>query len=343
MKLRQTIEDFKVEEVNTFSLQDAGKYKLYLLEKRGMESFALLAYLSRENKIPNSSFGIAGLKDKHAVTRQYLTVPSEYEIKTLNEKNFNINFLGFVKSAVKIGDLAGNRFEITARDIKKDEIPGMDKKALSLKTMGVPNYFDSQRFGSVIKNKFIARSVVKKDYEEAVRLFLTGYTRHEKASVKQEKRYILENWDNIRDLNIKNRLFVKITDEYKKTGSWLCAYRKIPCNLREMFALAYQSYLWNECVRGVLKCTLDKKKLYGVEYKLGELLFYKNITPEELKKIPETFKTIGPGIKPSEFEEKIINKVLSKEGVAINDFDIKKETETFFGVFEITPPISQTL
>ncbi|ODS41948.1 MAG: tRNA pseudouridine(13) synthase TruD [Candidatus Altiarchaeales archaeon IMC4] len=334
MKLRQKIEDFRVEEVGTFGLQDTGKYKLYLLEKRGLESFALLSYLSKENRIPRNSFGFAGLKDKYAVTRQYLTVPSQYEIKTLNERNFNITLLGFVKSAVKIGDSAGNRFEITARDIKGEDLQEIDERASSLKTVGVPNYFDSQRFGSVVKNKFIARSIVKKDYEEAVRLFLTGYARREKAGIKHEKIHISKNWDNVSNLNIKNLLFARIIDEYKKTGSWLCAYKRIPCNLREMFALAYQSYLWNECVKLVLKCALNEKKIYGVEYNLGELLFYNDIGPDELKKIPETFKTICLGVKPSEFEEKIINEVLSREGVTIDDFDIKKETEMFFGVYE---------
>ncbi|PKP52539.1 MAG: tRNA pseudouridine(13) synthase TruD [Candidatus Altiarchaeales archaeon HGW-Altiarchaeales-3] len=334
MKLRQVVDDFKVEELSDFKVSDSGKYKLYLLEKRSMESFALLGYLSRSNNIPVSGFGIAGLKDKHAVTRQYLTVPSRYEIKNPAEKNFNLNFIGFVDKAIEIGNLTGNRFEITARDIQKDELQSMNKKAGSVNAIGIPNYFDSQRFESVVKNKFIVKSILKKEYEEAVKIFLTRYARHESSKSKEEKRFIAENWSSLKNLNIKNPLFAKIVNEYRKTDSWLLVYKKIPLNLREIFTSAYQSYLWNECVKDVLRQTIDKKNLYGVEYAPGELIFYKNVSSDELKDIPATFKTISHDIKPSEFEEKIIDGVLSREGIGIEEFNIKKETENFFKVYE---------
>ena len=61
MKLRQAVDDFRVEELSGFK-SGSGKYKIYLLEKRSMESFALLGYLSGSNNIPVSWFGIAGLK-----------------------------------------------------------------------------------------------------------------------------------------------------------------------------------------------------------------------------------------------------------------------------------------
>jgi len=304
MKLRQAVDDFKVFELNDFKVSDSGKYKIYLLEKRSMESFALLGYLSKSNNIPVSGFGIAGLKDKHAVTRQYLTIPEQYEIKTPAEKNFNLNFLGFVDKALEIGDLAGNKFEITARDIKKDELQNVNKNADAVKVTGVPNYFDSQRFGSVAKNKFIVKFILKKEYEEAVKIFLTRYTRHESSKSKEEKRFISENWGNVRKLDIKNPLFAKIVNEYRKTDSWLSAYKKIPPNLREIFTSAYQSYLWNECVKQVLRQALDKNNLYGIEYNTGELIFYKNVSSGELAGIPVTFKTISHDVEPSESEKK---------------------------------------
>ncbi|MEK6868803.1 MAG: tRNA pseudouridine(13) synthase TruD, partial [Nanoarchaeota archaeon] len=105
-------------------------------------------------------------------------------------------------------------------------------------------------------------------------------------------------------------------------------------NLREIMVSAYQSYLWNECIKELLRRTVNKKSLYSISYNIGTLLFYRNLSEEEIKKIPLAFKTISEEIKPSNAEKEIMGKVLSKEGVSIQDFGIKKETGNFFKVHE---------
>ena len=334
MKLRQSIEDFKVEEINEFKLLNKGSHKLYLLEKKNMETFSLLKYLSKKNRIPADDFGIAGLKDKHAISKQYFTIPANYDIKTLKEQNFTISFLGFVNNPIKIGDLKRNMFEITVRDITKGEIDGIRQKAETIPLIGVPNYFDSQRFGSVIHKQFIAKSVIRKDYEDAVKLFLTQYTRHEKSKLKEEKRFMLKNWSSIKDIELQNQLFIEIIDEYKRTDSWLSAYKQIPRRLREMFLLAYQSYLWNECIKEVLRKLVKKEHLYPVQYNAGRLLFYKTLSEEKMKRIPSIFKTISHDITPTDFEKEIIDKVLSREILTLDKFDVKTETGNFFRAYE---------
>ena len=334
MKLKQLAEDFRVEEISKFNILKNGSYKIYLLEKKGLETFSLLSYLSRKNRIPASEFGIAGLKDRHAVTKQHFTIPSIYDIKTLNEKNFNISFLGYLDRKIGLGDLIANKFEITVRDIAKGELDGAYQKADTLAIIGVPNYFDSQRFGSVIDKEFIAKFVLKKDYESAVKIFLTKYTKFESKNVKEEKRKIAENWNSLSKVNIKNPVLAAIVNEYAKTRNWLDAYKKIPPNLREMFISAYQSYLWNECIKLLLIKAVNNKCLYSVPYNIGSLLFYKKLSEEELKIIPSAFKTISDEMELSELEKGIVSKVLSKEGISINDFSIKKATGNFFKAHE---------
>src|SRR3989338_4167384 len=335
MKLKQLPGDFKVEDISELSISKEKKgYKAYLLEKRGIETFSLLSYLSRKNNIPIKEFGIAGLKDRHAVTRQYFTIPLKYDIKTLHEKDFDITLLGYTDKGLKLGDLKGNKFEITARDIKKGELEGIINKAKNIAQIGVPNYFDSQRFGSVIGNEFIARHLIKKNYENAVKIYLTSYTKFESSKIKNEKRLILQNWGNFRKLKIRSRTLAVIIDEYQKSNSWLEAYKKIPSNIREIVISAYQSYLWNECIKRVLIGTINKKKLYSIPYSLGSLIFYKNLDENEMKKIPDMFKTISEEIKPNELELEVINRVLEKEGIAIEEFNIKKQTGNFFKVHE---------
>jgi len=217
MKIKQLPEDFKVEEISEFAIKERGNYKLYALEKKTIETFSLLRYLSKKDKIPVSEFGIAGLKDKHAITKQYLTIPSKYSLATLHENNFRLTFLGCLDKKIELGDLKGNKFEITVRDIKKGELDGINQKSKDIELIGVPNYFDSQRFGSVIGNQFIAKFLIKKNYEHAVKVYLTGFTKFESGKVKQEKRLILQNWDNLSKLKIENNLLAMVIGEYKKT------------------------------------------------------------------------------------------------------------------------------
>ncbi|MEK6876205.1 MAG: tRNA pseudouridine(13) synthase TruD [Nanoarchaeota archaeon] len=335
MKLKQLPEDFKVEEIASMNIsKDKKSYKVYLLEKNGMETFSLLAYLSKKNKIPVNYFGIAGLKDRHAVTKQYFTIPSQCELSALNENNLKITFLGYADKALELGDLIGNRFDIIVRNIRKGELDGIRQKAKNIGVIGVPNYFDSQRFGSVINNKFVAKFLLKKDYESAVKVYLTEFTKHESGKFKREKKLIAENWNNILSIKVENPSLARVVKEYKKTKSWLEAYKKIPPNLREIMVSAYQSYLWNECIKELLRRTVNKKSLYSISYNIGTLLFYRNLSEEEIKKIPLAFKTISEEIKPSNAEKEIMGKVLSKEGVSIQDFGIKKETGNFFKVHE---------
>jgi tRNA pseudouridine13 synthase len=334
MKLRQLPEDFVVEEISRFDISKSGNFKLYLLEKKCLETFSLLSYLSKKNNVPFREFGIAGLKDKHAVTKQFFTIPSKYDIKIADEENFKITLIGCVDQNIKLGDLQGNKFEITARDIKKGELSGISEKAKTIEAIGVPNYFDSQRFGSVIGSDFIAKFLIKKDYENALKIFLTEFTKYENRKIKDEKKLMLKNWENLANIRVKNKLFAGIIEEYKKTKSWLKAYKKIPSNLREMYVSAYQSYLWNECAKEILRRKVNSKYLYTIEYNIGKLLFYKRLSNEEIKQIPANLQTISENTKAEGIEKQVIEKILAKECVNISEFDIKKEIRNFFKSIE---------
>src|SRR5437762_1374590 len=69
--------------------------------------------------------------------------------------------------------IRGNRFRITLRAIKAAEIPGIEQTLVEIRSDGVLNYFDDQRFGSVGQNgKFVAKYMVLGQYEEALKLAL---------------------------------------------------------------------------------------------------------------------------------------------------------------------------
>ncbi len=337
----------KVSQSKEDSSQDK-KYKLYILRKKSLETFALLRYLSKNNNIPLKDIGFAGLKDKHASTMQHITIPSQYVLKTIKEKNFEIEFVGYVESPIRTGDLMGNKFTVVARGFSEKEIEKvkqtLSRRKRNIESYGIPNYFDSQRFGSVIHREFIAKYLMRKDYENAVKIFITKYTPSERAKSKNEKRKIEKEWDKILEgekIETKSNLFKLILNEYHASKDWLGAYKKIPRNLREMFVIAYQSYIWNECIKEAIREvvkedneTSNSLTSFGVQYNVGKMLFFECIEGAEKLALPRRFKTLSPKTGMSEYEEKIIKNVIQREGVKLSDFDIKKETGTFFSTLE---------
>ena len=335
MKLRQAPQDFRVEEVSDIkATQTELGFGLYLLEKRGLDTFTLLAYLSKRLGVPYKDFGIAGLKDRHAITKQFVTIPSVHKVGSLEEENFRLEHLGYVAKPIELGDLVANRFEITVRDLRKADLQGIEERTRDAQAFGFPNYFDSQRFGSVIHGEFIARHILKGDLERAVKIFLTGYTRAEKAKVKDDKRAILENWDDLGDIRPATGILARVVDEYRATKDWGKAFLAIPRNLRELYMSAFQSYLWNECIMAILTSKVRRERLFTVHYNLGELVFFKRLDEKELKDIPRTFKTVSHKVEPSVYEGQVIDAILKKEGLGLKDLNVKKRTGYFFKVYD---------
>jgi tRNA pseudouridine13 synthase len=331
MKLKQQPCDFFVEEIpSTQFSQDKKAHSIFVMQKTELDTFSAIRLISRKTNVPLFEIGYAGLKDKHAMTKQYISVPSRYNVESFVFDNLGLTFVGYSNKKIKIGDLTGNKFSIVVRDIKHNKIDIVYEKIKSVSLFGVPNYFDSQRFGSVFNKEFIGKHLVKKNYEDAVKIFLTCYLKSENINVKNEKRNILMHWSNLKNVSVRNKVFSQVIKEYIKTDSWLDAYKKIPANLREMHVNAYQSYLWNECVKELLRICVNGKKIYSIKYAAGVLYFYKDLSDEELGSIPSMFPTLSDSVKLSEFDDKIVSKVLSNENITIQDLDIKSSTGNFF-------------
>jgi tRNA pseudouridine13 synthase len=331
MKLKQLPVDFIVEEIPGFELSSGkDEHTVFMLEKQGVDTFDAIRRIAQRLRISLFEIGYAGLKDKHALARQYVSIPTKYNVQGLKMDSVVLTLVGYSRKKIKIGDLAGNRFTIVVRDVKESELADISQRAETIGTSGVPNYFDSQRFGSVIDRIFIGKEVVLKNYEKAVKQYLTAYQKTETKKIKDEKRKILSQWNDLVGVRVYNKAFAIVIKEYIKTKDWRAAYRKIPAHLREMYVNAYQSFLWNECVKEILKNSVEKKKLYPVEYVIGAFLFYANLSEDEMKKIPGTFQTISESVTLSDVEQRIVDRVLIKEGLTLADFAIESETGNFF-------------
>jgi len=205
-----------------------------------------------------------------------------------------ITHVGYTDKPLRLGDLIGNRFRMTVRDIEKGEIDGIIAKAATVPLMGVPNYIDSQRFGSYLPSGFIAKKILLGDLDEAISMA-----------------YGAANMD--------------LPD-----SDFRAAYNKIPPRRREFFASAYQSFLWNECLKRLIRWNVDNKRLYTVDYKAGKMIFYKKISDDEKVKLDIQIHMICDTLVEDDHERSIIKKVLAAEGIKKEDMSSDKASPIYF-------------
>ena len=148
------LDDFVVSEVPRDLPSGEGEYAYAYVEKRGLNTHDLIAAL-RQMGLPYNEVGVAGLKDRKAVTRQWLSVPVRFsgQLEALDELD-GVRVLETSRHGdpLRRGHLRGNRFEARVRGPE----PGWQDLAepiiQRLAKTGLPNYFGPQRFGRYNSN-----------------------------------------------------------------------------------------------------------------------------------------------------------------------------------------------
>lgn len=154
-------EDFVVEEQIAFELSGEGEHLWCWVEKTGENTDWVLQQLAKWANVPSSKVGVAGQKDRHAVTRQWFSIhlprradpcPSDFKID-------RVSILKTVRHHRKLqtGGLSGNRFTLIIRDLHEengteDIVARLQARLQRIKSEGVPNYFGAQRFGMYGRN-----------------------------------------------------------------------------------------------------------------------------------------------------------------------------------------------
>jgi tRNA pseudouridine13 synthase len=148
MKLKQQPEDFQVEELTRIIAGATGPFAFYRLEKRGWTTPDAIEVIRRRWGITPRRLSFGGLKDRHALTVQYLTI-FHGPRRGLEQQGIRVEYLGQIESPYSSQDIDRNRFRMTVRELPSHTLPSAEAELTRLTTEGVPNYFDDQRFGSV--------------------------------------------------------------------------------------------------------------------------------------------------------------------------------------------------
>lgn len=148
--LRLAPEDFRVTEIVSIDFTGDGEHDWLWIEKRAANTAWVAKELARFAAVAERDVSYAGLKDRHAVTRQWFSVR--------RNAGSRVNWDLFVAPGVQLmrrtrhlkklrrGAHSGNKFEITLRNIKYLE-NNLEARLDAIKATGVANYFGAQRFG----------------------------------------------------------------------------------------------------------------------------------------------------------------------------------------------------
>jgi tRNA pseudouridine13 synthase len=156
-RLKDQPQDFVVEEVPLYEPSGEGEHLYLWIEKTDFTASQLAGHIGNSIGIRPREIGIAGRKDRRAVTRQYVSIPAAYENQVPAIDNDQVRVLRQKRHSNKLrtGHLQGNRFVIRIRNIQSAEQPATEDletnwraAAEALQKTGIPNYFGQQRFGN---------------------------------------------------------------------------------------------------------------------------------------------------------------------------------------------------
>jgi tRNA pseudouridine13 synthase len=148
-RIKTVPEDFEVEEVPAYEPCGAGEHLFLWVEKRGLGAEYFVRQVARRLGVAVGEVGTAGLKDRHAVTRQMVSVPAGAEGRLIELDGDGIRLLRVSRHGNKLrpGHLHGNRFRILLRGTEPNAGGRLTPLVERLRQEGMANFYGPQRFG----------------------------------------------------------------------------------------------------------------------------------------------------------------------------------------------------
>jgi tRNA pseudouridine13 synthase len=272
MHIKQSPDDFRVEELTDVQPGTQGDYALYSLQKSGWTTPDALAAVRRRWRIDVRRLSYGGLKDRHANTTQFVTI-LRGPARRFTQDRIALAYLGQLPHPFRSEYIRANRFAIALRDATVDDVATATAAIAEVHQCGVPNYFDDQRFGSVADGgPFMARALVAGDAEGALKIALTAPYRFDRAAQKQEKALLRQHWgDWPRLKELLPRSHARSLVDYLRVhpDDFRGAVERLRPELRGLYLSAYQSHLWNRMLARWLEANLRPDQLIPVRLRLG--------------------------------------------------------------------------
>lgn len=274
--IRNDNQDFYVEEVPLHLPTGEGPNTWIQIEKEGRTTLDVVLDMAKYLHISRKRTGFAGMKDRSAITRQWLCISNitPEELPDFEEVLHNVKVLEVKQNQKKLrmGQLKGNKFKI---NIKNTNNPSEDKIIAeevleSLKITGVPNYYGFQRFGEVRSTThLVGKCLVEGDIKKAVDTYIGNPNESEHNQPYEARKLYdegkLQESYNImpKSMRYEKSMLKELIQSNEKHGEivekdYIRAIEALPKPLKRMFVNAYESYLFNKIVNERSKVGINK-------------------------------------------------------------------------------------
>ena len=304
MKIKQRPEDFVVREAYRFDEDPDGPVWVYRMDKQKVSTLQALERLSKEFGVRRRNLSICGLKDKQGRTEQLVGVMggSLGESEVVQSGDLRLKLIGRVAEPLSSDNITANRFEVTVRDLGKDEAERVPESVAEVERVGVVNYFDSQRFGFLKHGQgLIARDLIKGDFEGALKRYLATPSELDRSDDAKVKRFWRDHWGEwlMRAPGDAAQRYAPMLRVLRANPTdFKGAFMHIDLRTRMMMIFELQSLVWNEGVKRYLGRRIPAAEMIGLRYQAGAINFPRSMTRElrdELWK--KTFPLLAPDSK----------------------------------------------
>lgn len=181
---KQSIRDFVVDEIPLYPFTGQGEHLILHVRKKGLSTWDLVSLLAKHLGIKSREIGYAGLKDKNAMTKQYISLHKSHErkLESFSHKDVKILDKTYHKNKIHMGHLKGNRFFIRLKKVDPIAAVKIDEALRQIRQYGMPNFFGFQRFGiggdNYKKGEAILRGRLKERNVKLRNLYINAYQSH---------------------------------------------------------------------------------------------------------------------------------------------------------------------
>jgi len=234
------------------------------------------SYKQTTPSVSASSQGSGGGRIKKSwIMRKNLQSPSavnsaeiERLIPTkLDKENYSLSFVGLMDRPMGPDLIKGNKFHIVVRNLTEHELKSALNEIECVKRDGYPNYFDDQRFGSFDgRQGFVAEKIIKKHYNGALKIYFSRIHPEDSKEEKEHRKFLYENWGNWQAcLTRATGRFDREAFSYleKHPKAFVPILQRISHEEMVLFFSAYQSHLWNEVLRKIIRSVSSDSFMLG--------------------------------------------------------------------------------
>lgn len=244
-------EDFFVQELPLYEPSGEGEHVYMEVQKTGLSTFDAVARLADVLHVQRIDIGYAGMKDRHAVTRQVFSVRGTTPEAAMAVKLPDLSVLWAARHSnkLRLGHLKANRFAIKVRGVDPLAVTRIGPLLKRLQDSGVPNYFGEQRFGRRNNNDLLGAALIRGDNRELARLLLGDPQKGVDDGMQYKARRLYEEGDLEGAMHAwprRNGLERRLLHQVIKTGKPSGAGRALDEHLRRLFVSALQSRVFNE-------------------------------------------------------------------------------------------------